>query len=134
MTAHSDVLRAEIAEQGLEDVLDDPAASVVDDHQNGQGELELGAERHKTQLLVQFRDEFGGTGEGNARSGDQAPVHSLVLADRLSEGTPLVVDGKGRDLLNKLEKVDSAVQQRRLEFALQVNVRLSPMILSATFG
>lgn len=124
---NSNVLGAEVAEQVLQNSLNQPATGVVEDHQHGQRDLELGAERHQTQLLVHLRHELGSAGEGHAGCGDKTPVHGLVLADGLTEGTALVVDRKGGNLLDQLEQVDGAVQKRWLEFTLQVDVILPPV-------
>lgn len=128
-TANSDVLRAEVAEQVLQDVLNQPAAAVVKDHQHGECDLEFGGERNQAQLLVDLRHELSGAGECNSGCTDQTPVHRPVLANRLAEGTALVVDGEGRDLLDQLEQVDGAVQKGWLELALEINVVLSPVRL-----
>lgn len=129
--ADSDVFGPEVTEQVLQHVFNDPATGVVNDHQHSQCNLELGAEWNEAHLLIQFRNELSGTGEGNARCGNQAPVHRLVLADRLSEGSALVVDGESGDLLDKLEEVDGAVEERWLEFTLQIDIGFSPGQLSA---
>lgn len=124
---NSDVLGTEIAEKGLEDVLNDIATAVVKDHQHGERHLELVAEWHQAQLLVDLGDKLGGAGEGDGRGSNQTPVHGLVLANGLAEGTTLVVDREGGDLLDELEQVNSAVQEGRLELALEVNVLISPV-------
>lgn len=117
-TANSDILRAEVAEQVLQDVLNQPATAVVEDHQHSECDLELGGERNQAQLLVDLRHELSGAGECNSGGTDQTPVHRPVLANRLAEGTALVIDGEGRDLLDQLEQVDGAVQKGWLELAL----------------
>ena len=124
-----DVLGTEVTEEVLQNVLDDIASSVVKDHQHSQGDFELIGEGNQAQLLVDLRDELGGTGESASRSSNQTPVHGLVLTDRLTERTTLVVDGKCGDLLDQLEEVDCAVQERGLEFALKINVVISPVVL-----
>lgn len=86
----------------LQHLLNHPAACVVENHEDGQGKLELCAEGNQTQFLVDFGDELRGAGEGDAGGGDETPVHGLVFADGLAEGTALVVDGEGRDLLDEL--------------------------------
>lgn len=126
-TTNSDVLRTEITEQMLENILNQPAATVVEDHQNGQGNLELIGERHKAQLLVQLGDELGGAGECDTGGGDETPVHGLVLADGLAEGTALVIDREGGDLLDQLEEVDGAVQERRLKLAFEIDIAIPSM-------
>lgn len=37
----------------------------------------------------------------------------------------MVVDSKGRDLLDELQQIDSAIEKRRLEIALKVDVCFS---------
>jgi hypothetical protein len=127
-TTNSDILRTEVTEQVLKNILNDPAATVVEDHEDGEGHLELVGEGHEAQLLIQLGDELGGTGECYTGSGDKAPVHGLVLADRLAEGTALVVDREGGDLLDQLEEIDGAVQEGRLKLALEIDVGISPVI------
>lgn len=124
--AYSDILWPEIAEQRLEHILNEPASRVIDNHQNSQCQFKLGAERDQAELLVQFRHEFGCTRKGDTRCRNQTPVHSLILANGLSEGAALVVDRESRNLLDKLQKIDGAVEERRLKVSLQINVGLSP--------
>lgn len=126
-TTKSNVLRTEVTEEVLENILNQPAATVIEDHQHGQSHLELIGEGNKAQLLIQLRNELGGAGECNTRCGDKTPVHALVLADRLAEGTTLVVDREGGDLLDQLKEVDGTVQEGRLKLALQVNIGISPV-------
>lgn len=128
----SDILGAEVAEQILEDSLNQPATAIVEDHQHGQRHLKLSAERHQTQPLVHIGDKLSRTREGHAGCGDKTPVHGFVLANRLAEGSALVVDREGGDLLDQLEQVDGTVQQRWLKLALEVDVALSSVILVST--
>lgn len=93
--ANSDILGAEVAEHVLEDGLNQPATTVVKDHQHSQGHLELIAERHKAQPLVHLGHKLGRAGERNTRRGDKTPVHGFVFANGLAEGTALIVDGEG---------------------------------------
>lgn len=125
-TTDSDILRTEVTEQLLEHILNQPATSVVEDHENSQSDLELVAEGNQAQLLVDLGNELGGTRESNTGCGNKTPVHGLVLADGLPERTALVVDREGRDLLDQLEQVDGAVKQRGLELALEVYIVASP--------
>ena len=110
----------------LQHVLNQPATAIVEDHQNSQGDLEFVAEGNEAELLVHFGDELGGAGESHARSGHETPVHGLVLTDRLTEWTALVVDGEGRNLLDELEKIDGAVEKRWFEFTLEIDVVIPP--------
>ena len=91
----SNILRPEITEEPLQHILNHPATAVVQDHENSQRSLEFHAEGHEAQFFVHFGDELGGAGEGDARCGHKTPVHGLVFADGLAEGTALVVDGEG---------------------------------------
>jgi len=106
----------------LQHLLDNPAACVVQDHEDGQGKLKFRAEGNQTQFLVDFGDKLRGAGEGDTGGGDKTPVHGFVLADGLAEGPALVVDGEGRDLLDELQEVDGAVEEGGLEFAFEVDV------------
>lgn len=125
-STNGDILGTEITEQVLENSLNQPATSVVDGHQHGQRDLELVAERHQAKLLVDLGNEFGRAGESHSGRGNETPVHGLVFADGLAERTALVVDREGGDLLDQLEQVNGAVQEGRLEFALEINVTCSP--------
>lgn len=125
-TAFSNVLGSEITEERLENVLDYPTTTVVECHQNGQSDLELVAERDKAKLFVQLWNELSCARECNTGRGNQSPVHGPVFANRLSEWTALVVDGKCRNLLDELEEVNGAVEERWLELALQVDIRFPP--------
>lgn len=126
-TTDGNVLGTEVTEEVLEDVFNQPAATVVKDHQHSQGHLELVGEGHETQLLVQLGDELGGAGECDRRGANKTPVHRLVLANRLTEGTALVVDREGGDLLDQLEEVDGTVQEGGLKLALEINIGFSPV-------
>lgn len=126
-TTKSNVLGTEVTEQVLENVLNQPAATVVENHQHSQSHLELIGEGNEAQLLIQLGDEFGGAGECNTRGGDETPVHALVLADGFAEGTTLVVDREGGDLLDQLKEVDGTVQEGRLKLALEINIGISPV-------
>lgn len=128
-STNRDILGAEVAEEVLENVFDDVASSIVEDHQHSQSELELVGEGDQAQLLIDFRNELGGTRECAGGCSNKTPVHSLVLSDGFTERSALVVDGEGGDLLDQLEKVDCTVQQRRLEFALKINIIISPIRL-----
>lgn len=119
---NGNVLGTEVTEEVLEDVLDEPATTVIEDHEHGEGHLEISGERNQAQLLVQLGDELGSTGERDTGGSDETPVHSLVLTNRLAEGTALVVDREGGDLLDQLEKVDSTVQEGGFEFALKIDI------------
>lgn len=80
-TTNGNVLGTEVTEQVLKDVLNHPAATVVEDHQHGQSHLELIGEGNKTELLVQLGNEFSGARERHTRRGNETPVHALVLTD-----------------------------------------------------
>lgn len=127
-TTNSDILRAEVTEQMLKDILNNPAATVVKDHEDGESHLELVGERHEAQLLVKLGDELGGAGERYTGGGDETPVHGFVLTDGLAEWATLVVDREGGDLLDQLEEVDGAVQEGRLKLALEIDVGISPVV------
>lgn len=107
----------------LEHLFNDPATTVIENHDGGHGDLEFGGKWDKLQLFVDLRDELGGTGESDTSDHDDTIVHTLVLLDGLAEGTTLVVDGKRGDLLDKLQKVDGRVKERRFEFTLKIDVR-----------
>lgn len=122
------ILGSEVTEQPLQHVLDEPASSVVSDHKQGEGDLELGRERNEAQLLVQLGNEFCGAGKSHSGGRDETPVHGLILADGFAEGAALVVDGEGGDLLDQLEKVDGAVEEGGLEFAFEVDFSFASAI------
>ena len=91
-----------VREEELQTLLNDVTSDKIESHDAGNHDLEFGGEGDKLELLVEFGNELGGTGEGNTGDGNESPVHALVLADGLTEGSALVVNGKGRDLLNEL--------------------------------
>jgi hypothetical protein len=115
------VLGLVVGEEHLESLLDNPAAGVIEDHDGAHSDLELCGERHEAELLVDLGDELGRAAESHAGDHQDAVVHSLVLLDGLAEGAALVVDGESGDLLDELQKVDGAVQERGLELALEVD-------------
>ena len=123
-TPDDNVLGTEVTEQLLEHLLNDPAATVVEDHDGGHGDLELGGEGNKLQLLVDLGNKLGCAGECDSSDHDNTVVHALVLFDGLTERTALVVDGEGGDLLNQLQEVDGRVEERRFEFTLEIDVGL----------
>jgi hypothetical protein len=120
----SDILGLEITEGRLEPLLDDPACSIIDNHNGSNHNLKLGRKRHKLKLIVDLRDELCCAREGDTRNEDETPVHSLVLANRLTEGTALVVDCESGDLLDELQEVDRRVEERRLELFLEIDISL----------
>lgn len=117
-----DVLGFVIAEEELQTLLDEITSDEVARHDGGDHDLEIRGERHEFELLVDLRDELGSAGERDGGDGDETPVHSLVLADGFAEGTTLVVDCEGGDLLDKLKEVDCGVEEGGLEFLLEVRV------------
>lgn len=117
-----DVTRAVIAEESLEDLLDDEAGDVVDDHDGRHLGLKLIGEGDQLHLFVDLRDEFHGTGEGKAGDTDDAVEHAFVLGKRLAEGAALIVDGEGGDLLDELEEVDGGIEKGRREFSFEIDV------------
>ena len=106
----------------LQDDFNDVAAHIVNDHKTRNDQLELRAERDELQLFVNLRDEFRRARESYTRYEDEAPIHAAVLTDTFSEGTTLIVDSEGGDLLDELEQVDCAVEERRLKFAFEVDL------------
>lgn len=121
-TTLSNVARSVVTEELLEGDLDEPAGTVVDNHDGNHVCLELIGERNKLHTRVDIREELKGAGESQTRDTDDSVEHTLVLRKRLAEGTTLVVDGKCGDLLDELEEVDSRVKQRRGEFSLEINI------------
>lgn len=117
-----DVTGSVVAEELLETDLNDPASCVVNDHDGGHVRLELFREGDELHALVDVGEELESTGESETRNTDNTVEHTLVLRERLTEGTALVVDGKGGDLLDKLEEVDSGVEERGREFSLKINI------------
>lgn len=117
------VFRLVVAEQRLEPFFDDPAASIVDNHNSGDHHLEVRRERNETQLLVNFGNKFRGAGESDAGDTDKAPVHTAVFADGLAERTALVVDGERGDLLDELKQIDCRIEKGWLEFLFEIGVR-----------
>ncbi|KAI6750013.1 hypothetical protein HG531_007278 [Fusarium graminearum] len=117
-----DVTGSVVAEELLETDLNDPASCVVYDHDGGHVRLELLREGDELHALVDVGEELESTGESETRNTDDTVEHTLVLRERLTEGTALVVDGKGGDLLDKLEEVDSGVEERGREFSLKINI------------
>lgn len=124
-TTNSNILRTEVTEEVLKHVLNEPATTVIEDHEHGESHLKLVRERNETELLVEFGDELCRAGECYTGSGNQTPVHGLVLANGFTERTALIVDREGGNLLDQLEEVDGAVQEGRLELALEVDVGVS---------
>lgn len=117
-----DVARPEVAEPGLEDLLDDEADEVVDEHGPGHANLELLAEGHELHALVDLGDELERADKGEAGDADDAIEHGPVLREGLTEGAALVVDGEGGDLLDELQEVDGRVEEGRRELGLEVDV------------
>jgi hypothetical protein len=118
---NSDILRLIIREGDLQSLFNNPAASIVNHHHAGKHGLELGGKRHELEPLIDFGYEFGRTGEGDTGDEHETPEHALILADGFTEGTALIVDCKGRDLLYELEKVNGGIEKIRLELLLEVN-------------
>lgn len=119
---NGNVLWLVVRERPFEAVLDEPAASIVDDHDRSDHDFEFAGEGNELELLVDLGDELGGAGEGDTRDEDETPVHAAVLADGLAERTALVVDGKGGNLLDELKEVDGRVKEGWLKFLLQIDV------------
>lgn len=97
---HRNILRSVIAKISLQDILDEPAADIIHQHQRCQSGFELSVKWNKTELLVEFRDELRRAGEGNAGCEDEAPEHAAVFADGFAERAALVVYGEGGNLLD----------------------------------
>ena len=116
------ILWPEITKHLLQHLLNDEACPIIQKHHSRDHRLELGSKRDKLHLLIDLRYKLGGARERDGRDEHETPVHALVLADGLTEGTALVVDGEGGDLLNELEKVNCAVQEGGFEFAFEVDV------------
>lgn len=121
-TSLGDITRAVVAEELLETNLNDPASGVINDHDGGHVGLELIREGDELHALVDVGEELESTGKGQTRDTKNTVEHSLVLGKRLTEGTTLVVDGEGRNLLDELEEVDSRVKQRGGELGLKINI------------
>lgn len=119
---HCNILRSEITVQILQHDFDDVTTHEVNDHKTGHDELELRAEGHEFQPLVDLRDELRRARESYTRHEDKAPIHAAVLADTFSEGATLIVDSEGRDLLDELEQINGAVEQGGFEFAFEVDL------------
>lgn len=111
-----------ITKELLQGDLDKPASTVVDDHDGGHVGFELVRERNKLHTLVDVGEKLESTGKSQSGDTDDTVEHTLVLGERLTEGTALIVDGEGRDLLDKLEKVDGRVEQRWSKFSLEINI------------
>jgi hypothetical protein len=116
------VLGLVIPEAPLETLFDEPAGAKVEDHRSSDHPLEVAGERNELEFGVEFGNELGCTGECDTRNEDEAPVHALIFADGLTEGTALVVDGKGRNLLDELQEVDSRVEEGWLKLLLEIGV------------
>ncbi|KAG9766035.1 putative cation transporting ATPase, partial [Aureobasidium melanogenum] len=123
-TPDGNVLGTEVTEQLLKHLLNDPAATVIENHNGSHGDLELGGEGDKLQLLVDLGHELGCAGECNSSNHDNTVVHALVLLDGLTERTTLVVNGEGGNLLDQLQEVDGRVEKRGLEFTLEIDIGL----------
>ena len=100
----------------------DVAAHIVNDHKTCNDQLELCAEGDELQLFVNLRDELRRARESYTRYEDETPIHATVLTDTFSEGTTLIVDSEGGDLLDELKQVDCAVEEGRFEFAFEVDL------------
>jgi hypothetical protein len=116
-----DISSAQIAEQKLEHHLNKVARDVVNDHHRRHGRLEVVCEGNEFHLLVELGDELSGAGEGDGGDAEDAVEHALVLRERLAEGAALVVYGEGGDLLDELEEVDCAVEERGGELGFEVD-------------
>ena len=121
LAAHSNVAGLEVAEQVLEDNLNEPARHVVQDHDDGHRPLELIREGNELHLLIELGHHLGGASKGNGGDTDDAVEHALVLRYRLAERTALIVDSEGGDLLDELKEIDGGVEQRRRELGLKVD-------------
>lgn len=106
----------------LQHDFNDVATYEVNNHKTRHDELEFRAKGHELQLLVDLRDELRRAGESYARNEDDTPIHAAVLADTLSKGATLIIDSEGRDLLDELEQVDSAVEKGGFEFAFEIDL------------
>ena len=84
----------------LEDLLDNVAEHVIQNHGNRHRGLEFFGELDEAEFLVEFGDEFGRAGERDSGYADETPIHSFVLTDGFAEGAALVVYGEGGDLLD----------------------------------
>ena len=109
--SNSDILWPEVTESSLQCFFDNVAAKVVDDHDYRHCDLEVEGKGHELELLVELGDEFGGARECDKRDTDEAPVHTSVFSDAFSEWPALVVDGKGRYLLDELQEVDRTIEE-----------------------
>lgn len=119
----SNVFRPVITENCFEDLLHHPTTQEVNDHDHCERTFELSSKWHQFQLLVDLRHEFCGTTECYSSHEYNAPVHAFVLSNALPEWPPLVVNSEGRDLLNELQEVDSAVEKRGLKFTFKIDFR-----------
>ena len=115
------ILRLVIREKHLQRLLNNPTPRIIQNHNGTHRNLKLKSKRHQTKLLVDLRHKLGSTAESDTGDHEDAVVHALVLLDGLAEGAALVVDGEGRDLLDELQQVDGAVEERGLELALEVD-------------
>lgn len=115
------VLGSEIAEKVLQDHFYQVAACKIGNHDSGHDDFELGREGDHSEFFVDFGDEFRRAGKCYAGNKQQAPVHAAVLADAFTEGSALVIDGEGGDLLDELEEIDGAVEKGWFELAFQID-------------
>lgn len=105
----------------LQDRFNHIAAHEIGNHDGGHDDFKFSAERDHSELFVDFGDEFGRAGKRYAGNEQQAPVHAAVLADAFAEGSALVVDREGGDLLDELQEVDSAVEEGGFELAFEID-------------
>lgn len=86
-------------------------------------------EGYKLKFLIEFRDELCGARESHKRDTYETPIHAPVLSYAFSEWPALVVNGKGRYLLDELEQIDCAIEKRRLKLPFEVHILLARLNL-----
>lgn len=66
LSSDGDILGTIIAESPFQNLLDDPAETIIQNHQRGKNNFELGRELDQFEFLVDLRDELGRAAEGDA--------------------------------------------------------------------
>lgn len=101
-----------------------------DDAREGRRETEGGRKEEQThrslhlnnlQPPIHLRHKIRRSRKRNTARPDQSPIQRRVLSYALTEGSALVVDREGGDLLREAEEEDGGVEQVGLEFGFEVD-------------
>lgn len=115
---------SKITIERFQSLLNRPTSNKVQDHHGGQIDFEVRVKGYELQLFVDLWHELCRAAEGNTADQHDAVKHASVLSNAFAEWAALVVDGKGRDLLDELQQVDCRVEQGWFEFLLRIWVEV----------